>query len=103
MSVSINLNMKDPLSPELDLVGNDELKEELGLFLTQGVGASINGFNKFFLSKFIFDSEFGHHRWDFVFKDECHTDDYGGNEWNGLTSLNLAWDCWLIAKDLRTH
>lgn len=103
MSVLINLNMENRTSPKLDLVGDDELKGELRLFLNIGVGASLNGFNVYFLSKFIFDSEFGHHRWDFTFKEEYDNNDYGGKDWEGLGALNLAWDCWLIAKDLRTH
>lgn len=103
MGISLDLNESEPLSPKVDLNGDDELKEELRLFLDIGVGASLNGFNVYFLSKFVFDSEFGHHRWDFTFKEEYDNNDYGGKDWDGLGALNLAWDCWLIAKGLRLH
>ena len=97
MAVLINLNNSDPHSPKLDLIGDDEFKGELELFLKKGMG-SLNGFSNHYLSKYIFDSEFGHHKWDFMFKDGRK---YNERDWSSLVSLNLAWDCWLIAKDLR--
>nr|DAF69053.1 MAG TPA: hypothetical protein [Caudoviricetes sp.] len=98
MSILINLNMNDPTSPKLELIGEDEFKDELKLFLDLGIGRSLNGFNNHYLSEFIFNSESGHHKWDFMFKDER---EYNSKDWDGLMSLNLAWDCWLIAKNMR--
>lgn len=97
MSVILELNEEIPLQPKLDLVGNDELKDELELFLTKGMN-SLNGFNVYYLSEYVFDSEFGHHRWDFTFKDERP---YNSKDWDSLVSLNFAWDCWLIGRDIR--
>lgn len=95
MSIYLNLIENNPNCPELDLCGDDEYGDELALFLEKGVNG-VNGFNKRYLSQYVFNSS-GHPRWDFTFKDER---DYNDKDWDGLVSLNLAWDCWISARGI---
>lgn len=95
MSIQLNLNDEDIRSPKIELVGEDEYKSELKLFLCHGV-RGLNGFNDYFLTKFAFNSN-GHARWSFTYKDER---EYNVKDWESLVSLNLAWDCWISAREL---
>lgn len=95
MTIYLNLINGGSHQPSLDLVGDDDLKDELELFLKYGM-TGVNSFNVHYLSKYVFNSN-GHPRWDFTFKDER---EYNSDDWGGLVSLNLAWDVWYSARNL---
>lgn len=84
----IKIQHKSGVSYDLNVTGEDELKDDVINFLNSNSVNGVNGFNEDYLSTYNFDSN-GHHRWDFVYKDMKSEKDL-----TGLVSLNLAWDCW---------